>query len=108
MKGELKFVMPTNKIKENKYKKGLIERIEQRFPGSIVTKLDPSHFQGLPDLLVLFRKNWAILEVKAFPDAHHQPNQDYYVDLLNCMSFSAFINPENEEDVLNEMERSFK
>ena len=31
-----------------------------------------------------------------------------YVDKMNSMSFSRFICPENKEDILNEMERSFK
>jgi hypothetical protein len=49
-----------------------------------------------------------MLEVKPSADASKRPNQEYYVKKFNDMSFSSFIFPENEEEVLNAMERSFK
>lgn len=93
---------------EGKFKKGLIEEIEARLPGCIITQLDPTYIQGIPDLLILWKDRWATLECKANATAKHRPNQDYYVQLMNDMSFSAFIFPENKEDVLNELEQSFK
>ena len=95
-------------LTENKYQQGLRQRILDRFPGSIVLKNDPNYIQGIPDLLVLYGPYWAMLEVKKEMNAHHQPNQDYYVKQLNAMSFSSFIYPENEEVVLDGMERAFK
>lgn len=95
-------------MKESDFQSKLIKEIESRFPGCIVIKNDPMYRQGIPDLLVLYFDKWAMLEVKASPTAHKQPNQEYYVDKLNKMSFSAFIFPENKETVLNDMERSFK
>jgi len=92
---------------ESKFKHDLIEEIEARFPGSIVTKLDPTYIQGIPDLLVLYEDHWATLECKKSAKAPARPNQPYYVELMNEMSFSAFIFPENKEAVLNEMEQSF-
>ena len=94
--------------KENSYQAGLKKRIKERLPGSIVMKADSSEIQGIPDLLVLYKDRWALLEVKRSEGATHRPNQDYYVDKLNKMSFSAFIYPENEEGVLNEMEQSLQ
>lgn len=78
------------------------------FPGCIVTKLDSSDIQGIPDLLVLYKDKWAALEVKKSATASHRPNQDYYVTKMNAMSFSRFIYPENKEDVLDELRESFK
>ena len=95
-------------LTENKYQQGLRQRILDRFPGSIILKNDPNYIQGIPDLLVLYGPYWAMLEVKKETHAHHQPNQDYYVKKLNEMSFSSFIYPENEEVVLDGMERAFK
>lgn len=93
---------------ENKYKQGLKKRILERFPGSIVLHLDPNECQGIPDFLVLYKKHWATLEGKKHAKASKRPNQDYYVDLCDKMSFSRVIFPENEKEVLDEMERSFK
>ena len=61
-----------------------------------------------PDLLVLYESTWAALEGKKSAAASHRPNQDYYVREMNDMSFAAFIYPENKEEILNAMERSFE
>lgn len=93
---------------ENAFKTKLVKEIKQRIPGSMVFHLDPKERQGAPDLLVLYENKWAALEGKKDKDASHRPNQDYYNDLMNKMSFSRFIYPENKEEVLNDLERSFK
>lgn len=93
---------------ENKYKQGLVKRIKKRFPGSIIFHLDPTECQGIPDLLILYGKHWAALEGKKHAKASKRPNQDHYVDKCNKMSFARVIFPENEEEVLDEMERSFQ
>ncbi len=49
-----------------------------------------------------------MLEVKAFEDAPEQPNQAYYIEMFNDMSFAAFIYPENETEVLDELQQAFK
>lgn len=91
---------------ESKFQKSLIDEIEIRFPGAMVLKNDPTYIQGVPDLLVLWNNKWAALEVKKSATASHRPNQDYYVKKMNDMSFSAFIYPENKEEILNAMEQS--
>lgn len=93
---------------ERDFQRGLITEIKERLPGCLVMKTDPNYIQGIPDLLVLFGKRWAMLEVKKSENAPHQPNQDYYVEHLNEMSFSRFINPSNKEEVLNDLEQAFK
>ncbi len=95
-------------MKENKFQAGLKKKLRMMFPECIVTKLDSSDIQGIPDLLVLYKDKWAALEVKKEAKASHRPNQDYYVEKMNEMSFSRFIFPENEEDVLNELRETFK
>ena len=94
--------------KENKFQADLRKELEQRFEGCIVTKLDSGDIQGIPDLLVLYENKWAALECKRESKAHKQNNQDYYVDLMNRMSYASFINPDNKETVLNEIEQTFK
>ena len=93
---------------EKHFQSKLIKKLYQRYPDCIVLKTDPTYKQGLPDLLVLIGKRWLALEVKKSKNAHHQPNQDYYVNKMNRMSFARFISPENEEEVLREIQQSFK
>ncbi len=93
---------------ENKFKSELRKELERRLPGCLVLHLDPSDIQGIPDMLVLYEDRWAALEGKKHASASHRPNQDYYVHLMDKMSFAAFIYPENREEVLNDLERSFK
>lgn len=92
---------------ENTFKTNLIEELEEMFPGCIVVHLDPNECQGIPDLLILWGDRWAALEGKKSAKASHRPNQDYYVDLMNQMSFAAFIYPENKEEVLYELQTAF-
>jgi hypothetical protein len=88
---------------EPEYQAKLKKKIKELLPGCIVQKEDSREIQGIPDLLILYNNKWASLEVKIDEDAEHQPNQDYYVDKMDGMSFSRFIFPENEEQVLNEL-----
>jgi hypothetical protein len=93
---------------ENKFQANLIKELKDMFPGCIVMKNDASYIQGIPDLLVLYEDKWASLEVKRSSSAKRQPNQDYYVGRMNEMSFSRFICPENKEEVLYELQQTFK
>jgi hypothetical protein len=94
--------------KESAFQKGLINDLKKRFPGCMVLKNDPNYIQGIPDLLVLYEGHWAALECKKAKQASHQPNQDYYVERMNEMSFSRFVYPENKENVLDELQQSFQ
>ena len=95
-------------MKENNFQANLKKELKKMFPGCIVTKMDSGDIQGIPDLLILFGKKWASLECKQNANAKKQPNQEYYVGLMNEMSFSRFICPENKEEVLDELYKAFK
>lgn len=95
-------------ILERNFQRDLVKEIKRRFEGSMVIKLDPRLIQGVPDLLVLYGPHWAALEVKRSARASHRPNQDYRVNMMNKMSFSRFIYPENKESVLNELESTWR
>ena len=88
---------------ENKFQANLIKEVKNMFQGCIVMKNDASYIQGIPDLLVLYNDKWASLECKKNAKASIQPNQKYYVGLMDEMSFSRFICPENKEEVLDEL-----
>ena len=94
-------------MKENKFQSQLIKDIKSRFDGAIVLKNDANYIQGIPDLIVLHNDKWAALECKRSSNASHRPNQDYYVGKMNDMSFARFISPENKDEVLNDLEKTF-
>lgn len=91
---------------ESGFQDKLRDELKNLFPGCMIFKMD--QIQGIPDLLVLYRDKWAALENKKSANAKHQPNQDYYVDKMNNMSFARFICPENKEEVLNELCKTFE
>lgn len=95
-------------MKENAFQQNLIKEIKERFPGSIVMKNDSSYIQGIPDLTILYGSKWAALEVKKDNKASHQPNQDYYVNRMDNMSYAKFICPENKKEILDELERALE
>lgn len=92
---------------ESKFQANLIKTLKNIFKDCYVLKNDPTYLQGVPDLLVLYKDKWATLECKKTANARHQPNQDYYVGRMNDMSFSRFIYPENEKEVLDELKHYF-
>ena len=91
---------------ESGFQDKLSKELKQRFPGCMVLKQNA--LQGIPDLLVLYKDKWASLECKRSANAEKQPNQEYYVGVMDEMSFSRFISPENKEEVLGELQRTFQ
>lgn len=89
------------------YQRKLIKKLNLLFPGCQILKLDPQENQGHPDLIILFRNLWAMLEVKFSAKAHQQPNQAHWVKVFDEMSFASFIHPQNEEQVLNDLQFAF-
>lgn len=94
--------------RESKFEHDLIIELGKEFPGCIILKNNANFFQGIPDRLILYGDRWAAFEVKDRPTANHQQNQDYYVELLNEMSFAAFVYPQNKEWFLNELQQALR
>jgi len=88
---------------ENRFKTKLVKELEDLFSGCIILHMDPNEIQGIPDLLILYKNKWAALEGKKTATASIRPNQEYYVELMNNMSFASFIYPENKDEVLDEL-----
>lgn len=91
---------------ESGFQDKLRDELKELFPGCMIFKMD--QIQGIPDLLILYKNKWASLENKKSANAKRQPNQEYYVDKMNEMSFSRFVCPENKEEVLNDLCKAFK
>lgn len=91
---------------ESGFQDRLRDELKAMFPGCMIFKMD--QIQGIPDLLILYKNMWASLECKRGTRSKKQPNQDYYVDLMNNMSFSRFINKDNKEEVLRDLQQAFQ
>lgn len=95
---------------ESVYQRKLILELDRRFPGCVVLKNDTDFRQGMPDLLLLWRDRWAMLEVKPrrpMSSDDFEPNQEWYLAKFDEMSFGACIYPENEMEVLDDLQQAF-
>lgn len=96
---------------ESKFKSDLKDTLEAMFPGCLITKNDTDYLQGIPDMLILFEDKWAVLEVKRerpTSESDFEPNQPWYLEMLNNMSFAACVYPENLEEVLSALQHAFQ
>ena len=94
--------------KEDKFQLELIEDLNDLFPGCMIFELDPVLYgQGIPDLLILYKNTWAALECKRWVSARRRPNQPWYIEKMNNMSFAAFIYSENREEIIHALCDSF-
>jgi hypothetical protein len=92
---------------ERQFRTRLLARLTHEFPGCTIITNDPSRSQGIPDLLVLYGTQWAMLELKRSLNAPVRPNQEYYVEHFDAISFARFICPETEEEVISALQRAF-
>ena len=51
-------------MNEAAYQAGLIKKIRELLPGCLILKNDSSYMPGIPDILILYNREWAMLEVK--------------------------------------------
>ena len=93
-------------MRESQFQAQLIKKLNKMLPGIIILKNDPNYIQGIPDLILLYKNRWAALEVKRGELALVRPNQAHYVRTMHAMSYAAFIYPENESEILNEVQQS--
>jgi hypothetical protein len=93
---------------ESALQSAIIKELEREYPGAVVLKTDPSYIQGFPDLLFLQKSFWAALEVKRTKTSARQPNQEYWVNKLDLLSFSKFIYPTNMDRVFDELNAALR
>ena len=94
--------------RESQFQKDLMDEIKAKYPGCVVLKNDSGYIQGFPDWTILYKDKWAVLEAKREKNAKKQPNQPYYVEKLDGMSFSRFVYPENKDEVLRDLAKIFE
>lgn len=91
---------------ESGFQDRLVAELKRDYPGAMVFKMEEP--QGIPDILILYNDRWASLECKRERNASRRPNQEYYVGVMNNMSFSRFIYPENKKEVLDELQQALR
>lgn len=93
---------------ESKFKSQFLSEFKRLYPECVIIGPDANLQQGLPDTIILFGEKWAALEFKRSSTASRRPNQEYYINLLGNMSYSAFVCPENKEEVLHALQHTFQ
>lgn len=92
---------------ETRYQRELKKRLHNAFPNCMIIRNDPKQAQGIPDLLLLYKSYWAALEVKDHEGAPFQPNQEWFLEYMDDMSFASVIHPQNEEEVIRALQATF-
>lgn len=92
---------------ESDFQKEYVLELEETFPGSMIIRGNSSWRQGVPDWMLLHGPNWAALELKRDAKAVKQPNQPYYVEKMNAMSYASFVYPSNAKAVIREIQQAF-
>lgn len=93
---------------ERDFRVKLIKDIYNIFPECVILRNDPNFLQGVPDLTVLYKNRWGMLETKKEKMSSRRPNQEYYIDLFDTMSFARFVSYENKEQVLYELQQALR
>lgn len=92
---------------ESKFKKQFVSKLRDILPFVEFFEPDPERTRSAPDMLVVGRRTWAALEFKRSKDATHRANQDRNIERLNKLGYATFVYPENEMEVLNDLEELF-
>ena len=96
--------------KETTFRTNLVKEIKQMLGAScVIIKTNPSNqISGLPDVLILYKDTWGALETKKSEVARKGPNQEFYIKMLNRLSYASFVYPENKEEVLRELQQALR
>lgn len=92
---------------ESEFQTKVIKHLEELLPGCVVLVKPGYYVQGFPDLLVLYKNQWAALEVKRARNSPYQPNQEWWIAELDTIGFASMICPENLKEIIDEVLRSF-
>lgn len=88
---------------ERSFQHEVIQELKERYPDCVVMKNATGFKDGFPDITMYDGERWAMLECKREKAARKRPNQKYWVNRMNSMSFARFIFPENRKEVMAEL-----
>lgn len=84
-----------------------IKRLRRAFDRAVILKNDSGYLQGIMDLTVILPGVVIFIEVKPYFGAPYEPNQEYYLALVQHLGFMSFtLCPENEEEVFRAIQET--
>lgn len=84
-----------------------VKRLRKAFERVIILKNDSGYLQGIMDLTVILPGAIIFIEVKPYEEAPYEPNQEYYLDLVQQFGFfSCTLHPGNEEEVFRAIQQT--
>lgn len=92
---------------EAEFQAAFVKRIRKSFNRALVLKNDSGYLQGIMDLTIILPGVIVFIEVKPYVGAPYEPNQEYYLDLVQQFGFfSVTLYPENEEEVFRAIQET--
>ena len=86
-----------------------LNKFKKLSPDIFIEFADPKRKNGIPDVIIFYKKKYARLETKRSKNASKRLHQQYYIDYFNSQGiYAAFLTPENQEEVYNALRRYFK
>lgn len=99
-------------MQERDYQTGLIKKIRRDLSGCLILKNNSAYLQGVPDLTIFYGPRWGMLEVKPKKPRpgtdDFEPNQEWYIEEIDKMSFCRCIYPSNEREVLRGLYKTLR
>ena len=96
-------------MRESNFRTNFLKDFKALSPDIIIEFADPNRRNGIPDVIIFYKKKHARLETKRSKNASKRLHQQYYIDYFNSQGiYAAFLTPENKEEVFNALRRYFK
>lgn len=96
-------------MRESEFRTKFLHDFKKLSPDIIIEFANANRRNGIPDVIIFYKKKHARLETKKSKDASKRQLQEYYIEYFNKQGiYAAFLMPENKEEVFNELRRYFK
>jgi hypothetical protein len=96
-------------MSEATFRTKFLKDVKDLSPDIIIEFADPQRRNGIPDVIIFYKKKFARIETKRSKNASKRLHQQYYIDYFNSQGiYAAFLTPENKEEVFNALRRYFK
>lgn len=96
-------------MSEATFRTKFLKDVKDLSPDIIIEFADPQRRNGIPDVIIFYKKKFARIETKKSKNASKRLHQQYYIDYFNNQGiYAAFLTPENKEEVFNALRRYFK